>query len=90
MKIDYGGRPNFSPDIRPWIGRNFEEVNYYITQTLSGHEYFRKHLHRMGKTAWPYCLYEEGEIIDVAEHIFVEHVDTRVRRSTKQVPGWKE
>ena len=30
--------------------------------------YFRKYMHRMGKTASPYFLYEEGEIIDDAEH----------------------
>ena len=39
---------------------------------LSGHGYFRKYLHRMGKTASPYCLYEEGEVIDDAEHIVFE------------------
>lgn len=60
------------PDIRPWIGRKFGEVNYYVTQMLSGHGYFRKYLHRMGKTASPYCLYEEGEVIDDAEHTVFE------------------
>ena len=49
-------------------GRKFGEVNYYVTQILSGHEYFRKYLHRMGKTAFPYCLYEEGKVIEDAEH----------------------
>ena len=29
---------------------------------------FRIYLHRMGKTASPYCLYEEGKVIDDAEH----------------------
>ena len=52
------------PDIRPWIGRKFEEVNYYVTQMLSGRVYFRNYLHRMAKTASPYCLYEKGVIID--------------------------
>ena len=55
------------PDIRPWIDRKFGEVNYYVTQLLSGHGYFIKYLHRMGKTPSPYYLYEEGEIIDDAE-----------------------
>ena len=35
---------------------------------LSGHGYFWKYLHRMGKTASPFYLYEEGEVIDDAEH----------------------
>ena len=26
----------------------------------------------MGKTAFPYCLYEEGEVFDDAEHTIVE------------------
>ena len=48
-------------------------MNYYVTQLLSGHGNFRKYLHRMGKTASPYCLYEEGEIIDDAEHTGFEY-----------------
>ena len=40
---------------------------------LTGHGYFRKYLHRMGKTVSPYdCLYKEGKVIDDAEHtVFV-------------------
>ena len=60
------------PNIKPWIGITFGEVNYYATQLLSGHGYFRKYLHRMGKYYYPYYLYEEGEIIDDAEHTFFE------------------
>ena len=51
-----------------WIGRKFGEINYYVKQLLSGHGYFRKYLQRMGKIASPYCRYDEGEIIDDAEH----------------------
>ena len=47
-------------------------VNYYITQLLSGHQYFKKYLHRMGKTASLYYLYEEEEIIDDAKHTVFE------------------
>ena len=59
-------------DKRPWIIGKFGEENYYLTQLLSGHGYFKKYLYRMGKTASPYCLYEEGEIIDDAEHTVFE------------------
>ena len=47
-------------------------MNYYVTKLLSGHGDFRKYLHRMGKTASPYCLYEKGQIIDDAEHTVFE------------------
>ena len=39
------------PDIRPSIGQKFGEINYYVTQMLSCHGYFRIYLYRMGKTA---------------------------------------
>ena len=61
------------PNTRPWIGWRFGEVNYYVTQMLSGHGYFRKHLHRIGKTASPYCHYEEGDVVDDAEHTVSEY-----------------
>ena len=64
MKIKESGRRDLS--------RKFGEVNYKVTQMLSGHEYFSKYLHRMGKTALPYCLYEEGEVIEDAERIVFE------------------
>ena len=56
------------PDIRPWIGRKFGEVNYYVTQLLLGPRYFRKYLHRMDKTSPLYFLYEGREIIDAAKY----------------------
>ena len=46
------------------MGRKFGEVNYFVIQVVLGHGYFRKYLHRMGKTTSPYCLYEEKEVID--------------------------
>ena len=47
-------------ELKAMIGRKFGEVNYYATQVLSSHGYFRKH--RTGKAGSPYCLYEEGEV----------------------------
>lgn len=58
------------PVIKYWVNRNHGEVNYYITQMLSGHGYFRKYLHKMGKSRTPFCLYEQEEITDDAEHTF--------------------
>ena len=76
-------------DIRPCIRRKFGEVNYYVTQMLSVHRYFRKYQRRIGITASPYSFHEEGEVIDDAEHI-AENVGKPVRRYTKQGPGRNE
>ena len=60
-------------DINQWkFGWKFEEVNYYITQMLSGHGYFIKYLYRMGKIASTYCLYGEGEVLDDTKHTVFE------------------
>lgn len=58
------------PDVRKWLSRQVGEVNYYITQMLSGHGYFRKYLHKMGKGNTPFCIYEAEDTIDDAEHTF--------------------
>ena len=57
------------PDIPKWVGRKFGEVNYYLTQLLSGHGYFCKYLHRMGKMTEPGCIYGDSAV-DSAEHTF--------------------
>lgn len=58
------------PNIESWINREYGEVNYYLTQFLTSHGYYKKYLHRMGKCDTPYCLYEDENIIDDAEHTF--------------------
>lgn len=58
------------PHLESWLRRRTGEVNYYLTQLLSGHGYFREYLHKMGKCETPYCLYEEEDHIDDAEHTF--------------------
>ena len=59
------------PNISTWMGRNFGEVNYYLTQFISGHGYFRKYLYRMGKATSPSCIYGDSNEDD-AEHTFFE------------------
>lgn len=59
------------PDVGRWTQRNYGEVNYFMTQFLSGHGYFRRYLYRMGKVGDPGCIYCEG-ISDDAEHTFFE------------------
>lgn len=58
------------PDIHVWVNRRSGEVNYFLTQMLSGHGYFRKYLYNMGKCNSPFCIYEEEDTIDDAEHTF--------------------
>lgn len=43
------------PEVQPWIGRKHGEVNFYLTQFLTGHGYFRKYLFKMGKVNNPAC-----------------------------------
>lgn len=59
------------PNVKMWINRKHGETNYYLTQMLSGHGYFQKYLHKMGKTGSPTCIYED-KCIDDAEHTFFD------------------
>lgn len=56
------------PQIEPWISRKHGEVNYYVTQFLSGHGCFRAYLHKVGRVETPECLYC-GNGRDDAEHV---------------------
>ncbi|GBP17633.1 Retrovirus-related Pol polyprotein from type-1 retrotransposable element R1 2 [Eumeta japonica] len=56
-------------NIEDWIKKKFGETNYFLTQFLAGHGYFRKYLHRMGKINDPSCIYCDC-INDDAEHTF--------------------
>nr|AMS38369.1 hypothetical protein [Bactrocera tryoni] len=60
-------------DLDLWTSRKFGEVDFYTTQLLSGHGYFKKYLHRMGKVEEPSCLYNDATEDD-AEHTFFECV----------------
>lgn len=56
-------------DIRKWQERNHGEVNYYLTQFLTGHGYFRTFLVKIGKLGSPICRYCGAEDDD-AHHTF--------------------
>ena len=53
------GRSTYSciPDIRSWIQRGHGELSYHTSQMLTGHENFRKFLHRIGETPSDSCLF---------------------------------
>lgn len=57
------------PSIKRWVERGHGEVNYYLTQMLSGHGYFRSYLHKREKVESPTCLACGHERDDV-EHTF--------------------
>ena len=68
------------PTVRPWVERQHGEVDFFVTQFLSGHGYYRAYLHRMGKVADSDCLYCPG-IADTAEHTFFECDRWHVQRA---------
>lgn len=43
--------------VKEWFSRKQGEVDYYITQMLSGHGYFRKYLNKLGKAEEPSCIH---------------------------------
>jgi len=59
------------PKIDPWFNRTFGEVNYRLTQALSGHGCFPYYLHRFGKLASPSCWYCGHELDDAFHTFFV-------------------
>lgn len=57
------------PRIDIWLNRNHGEVNYYLTQMLSGHGCFRKYLHRFKHDDSSECPSCPG-VAEDAEHVF--------------------
>jgi hypothetical protein len=56
------------PEVKPWIDRKYGEVNYYLTQFLSGHGCFRAYLFRFKRRDDPNCPNCNTE--ETAEHVF--------------------
>lgn len=56
------------PSISTWLNRKHGEVNYNLTQFLTGHGGYRSYLHRFGHDSsprCPQCIYQE----ETAEHV---------------------
>lgn len=58
------------PDIERWINRKHGELDYHMTQAVSGHGCFNKYLHKFGKRNSPDCTYCSEE--DDARHTLFE------------------
>jgi hypothetical protein len=56
------------PVLATWVNRKHGEVNFYMTQFLSGHGCFRKYLHRFGHAASPFCP-KCGNVEETPEHV---------------------
>lgn len=59
------------PNIADWTNRKHGEVNYYLTQILSGHGTFKSYLYRIGKEESPHCP-ACANTEESAEHVFFE------------------
>lgn len=58
------------PDIQAWINRPYGEVDYFLTQALSGHGCFRKYLFDRRRAESDNCVYCSGSD-DVEHTLFV-------------------
>jgi len=58
------------PDLKLWFQRSHGEVNFHMTQALSGHGCFSSYLHRIGKLDSPACWYCEAPSDDALHTLF--------------------
>lgn len=66
------------PDIKTWLERAAGEVDYFLTQALSGHGCFRKYLHGRNRAESPECFYCKEE--DDVEHTLFKCSEWREER----------
>lgn len=57
-------------DLREWVEREHGEVDFYLTQLLTGHGCFGAYLHKMRKLASPECQYGDSDFDDVLHTFF--------------------
>ncbi|XP_050090000.1 uncharacterized protein LOC126574085 [Anopheles aquasalis] len=59
------------PDVERWFSRNHGQVNFHLSQILSGHGFFREYLHGRGFTRSPDCTNCHG-VPETPEHVLFE------------------
>lgn len=59
------------PNLAKWVSRSHGEVNFHLTQFLSGHGCFKKYLHRFGHAESPLCA-ECPVVEESPEHVIFE------------------
>jgi hypothetical protein len=57
-------------NILPWINRRHGEINYRLTQCLTGHGVFYSYLHKIGKANSPSCTYCNAPKDDAQHTLF--------------------
>ncbi|KAE9543668.1 hypothetical protein AGLY_002064 [Aphis glycines] len=57
------------PNVSSWTGRRFGELNYHLSQFLSGHGCFGTYLYKIQKVETAECV-DCGAVMDNAEHAF--------------------
>ena len=74
------------PSLEPWITRKHGEVDYHLTQLISGHGCFQYYRHRFKLAETSDCLYCGRE--DTVEHTFFECERWAVyRRTAEEITG---
>lgn len=71
------------PNIEKWTTRQEGEVDYWITQALTGHGCFRQYLYKIKKIDSPECVYCENE--DTAEHTLFACIRWEQQRLAYQI-----
>lgn len=56
-------------EVRPWVTRKWGQVDFHLTQMLSGHGCFRQYLVKIGKADDPSCV-DCQAAVDDADHAF--------------------
>lgn len=69
------------PSVSKWTSRPHGEVNFHLTQFLSGYGCFRWYLHRFGHAGSPACP-ECADCDETAEHVLCECPRFVVQRSS--------
>jgi len=69
------------PNVSSWMNRKHGEINFHLTQFLSGHGCYRKYLHRFGHADSPLCP-ECVDVEETPEHVIFECPRFESTRST--------
>ncbi|XP_070142284.1 uncharacterized protein [Drosophila kikkawai] len=56
------------PHLDCWLKRKHGQVNFHLTQILSGHGCFRNNLRRFGHEEADNCAHCQGQLEETAEH----------------------
>lgn len=59
------------PNVSNWLERAHGEINFHMTQFLSGHGCFRKYLHRVGHAGSPLCP-DCADVEETPEHVIFD------------------